>query len=263
MGALSLMRQLYRAALRLSWRGEPPGYPGRVPRRLRIAYTRGVTPGKWVRIWGERFPGHPLDLTQLESVTDAAAEVAGLRDGSADLAFIRTPPGAVAGDGPLAGLHLIPLYEERAFVVAPKGHVVEAADEVPLSELGGEVRHPLNDDIATTIEVVAANVGVVIVPQSIARLYSRKDVVARPVADEPDWRIGLAWRADAPGEVRALIDEFIGVVRGRTANSSRGSAGAAGASAEPRATPASGERAPRRPPTRPSRGGRSRRRPTR
>jgi DNA-binding transcriptional LysR family regulator len=192
-------------------------------------------------------------------VTDAAAELQPLREGAADLAFIRLEEGVDRPDD----VHLIALYDERPFVVAPKGNVVEAADEVGLSDLEGEVRHPFDDDIETTVEVVAANVGVVIVPQSIARLYARKDVVARPVTDVPGWRVGLAWLKDAPAEAQPLIDDFIGVVRGRTANSSRGANASAGAAAT--ASAASGaDRHPKRPAQgRSSRAGRSRRRPTR
>ncbi|GAA4180246.1 LysR family transcriptional regulator substrate-binding protein [Gryllotalpicola koreensis] len=235
-----------------------------MPDSLRIAYARGVTPGKWARIWGERFPRHPLELVQIAAVTDAAAELQPLRERAAELAFIRLEEGVERPDD----VHLIALYEERPFVVAPKGHVVEAADEVTLAELEGEVRHPFDDDVEMTIEVVAANVGVVIVPQSIARLYARRDVVARPVTDVPGWRVGLAWLTDSPEESRPRIDDFIGVVRGRTANSSRGANSGAGAnagataSAAPAAPGADRRRKPQAP-GRSSRAGRSRRRPTR
>ena len=209
-----------------------------VPDSLRIAYARGVTPGKWARTWGERFPRIRLELVLIDPVTDADAELAPLRDGAVDLAFIRLPIGASAGaeggrdtDAEILGealwpagsrpddIHFIPLYDERAFVVAPKGNVLEAADEVVIADVAGEVKHPFDDDIATTVEVVAANVGVVVVPQSIARLYARKDVVARPVADLPGWRVGIAWLRSTSDP---RVDDFIGVVRGRTANSSRG-----------------------------------------
>lgn len=223
---------------------------------LRVAYARGVTPGKWARIWGERFPRVPLELVQLDAVTDASAEAACLYDGSVHLAFVRLP---VDQSPALEGLHLIPLYEERPFVVAPKGHLVEAADEVGVADLEGEHRHPFDDDIATTVEVVAANVGVVIVPQSIARLYARKDVVARPVAELPGWRVGLAWpKAPAP-DAQTLIDDFIGVVRGRTANSSRGGREQPAAVSDAKRAGA----AKKNQPPRSARAGRSRRRPTR
>ena len=252
-------------------RSGPGAYPWPVPDSLRIAYARGVTPGKWARIWGKRFPRDPLELDLIGPVTGAAAQLDAAREAGAALAFIRL----ASGETPPDGFHLIALYEERPFVVAPKGNVVEAADEVTLAELGDELRHPFDDDIEATIEVVAANVGVVVVPQSIARLYARKDVVARPVRDEQGWRVALSWATDAEPELRAHIDEFIGVVRGRTANSSRGAAAqpeetekgttAKGAKASKGAKGASGGvRQPKRSaPARPSRAGRSRRRPTR
>ena len=55
-------------------------------------------------------------------------------------------------------------------------------------------------------------------PQSVARALSRKDVVARPVSDAADTGIGLAWPAAVEDP---LIETFIGIVRGRTVNSSR------------------------------------------
>ena len=68
------------------------------------------------------------------------------------------------------------------------------------------------------IEVVAAGSGVAIVPMSVARLFSRKDVASRPVTDLPTTSIGLAWLiARDDDDTQA----FVGVVRGRTANSSR------------------------------------------
>jgi hypothetical protein len=57
-----------------------------------------------------------------------------------------------------------------------------------------------------------------LVPQSVARSHSRRDLVYRPVTDAEPTTIALAWLVDNPNE---LIEEFIGIVRGRTANSSR------------------------------------------
>ena len=48
---------------------------------------------------------------------------------------------------------------------------------------------------------------------------SRRDVVVRPVLDLSPTRIGLAWRID---DDDPRLEDFIGVVRGRTARSSRG-----------------------------------------
>ena len=119
-------------------------------------------------------------------------------------------------------------------VVASVEHFVAAGDEVSLADLADEqlvLPHPSGwtpdapqlDWPAMTakeaIEVVASGTGVVILPMSVARLHARKDVVARPVSDTNHTTVGLAWPIDADDD---RVDAFVGVVRGRTARSSRG-----------------------------------------
>lgn len=53
---------------------------------------------------------------------------------------------------------------------------------------------------------------------SIARGASRRDLVHRPIIDAPTSPVALAWRRD---DENSLLDEFVGVVRGRSATSSR------------------------------------------
>jgi hypothetical protein len=62
---------------------------------------------------------------------------------------------------------------------------------------------------------------VLIVPQSLARLHHRRDLVYRPVTDAPTCAVALAV---PDGPQPALVEEFIGVVRGRQPSSSRGRA---------------------------------------
>ncbi|WAM15606.1 LysR family substrate-binding domain-containing protein [Rhodococcus sp. JS3073] len=193
---------------------------------FRLAYVPGVTPTKWVRIWNERLPDVPLTLVPV-TAADAPDQ---LRGGGADAGLVRLPIDRT-------GLSAIPLYTEIPVVVAPKDHVVAAVDEVSIADLADEiVLHP-HDDIlvwdsvpglpaqdrpATTadaIELVAAGIGLLIVPQSLARLHHRKDLVYRTVSDGPESRIALSWPED---ETTELVEEFIGIVRGRTVNSSRG-----------------------------------------
>ena len=69
------------------------------------------------------------------------------------------------------------------------------------------------------IETVAAGTGIVLVPMSVARLFHRKDVVHRQVTDLPPTTVALVWRGDRDDEV---TQAFVGVVKGRTANTSRG-----------------------------------------
>lgn len=193
---------------------------------FRLAYVPGVTPTKWVRIWNERLPDTPLTLV---TVSPAHASDA-LRDGDADAGLVRLPVDRTV-------LSAIPLYTETTVVVVPKDHVVTAAEEVSLDDLADDiVLHPLDDTLewerlpgqpakerpATTadaIELVAAGVGLLVVPQSLARLHHRRDLTYRPVSGAPESRIALSWREDATTD---LVEQFIGIVRGRTVNSTRG-----------------------------------------
>ncbi|MFI1508333.1 LysR substrate-binding domain-containing protein [Streptomyces sp. NPDC020597] len=195
---------------------------------FRLAYVPGATPAKWVRIWEERLPDVPLTLLQV-----AAAEASGaLRSGVADAALVRLPVDRTV-------LSAIPLYTETTVVVVPRDHVITAAEEITLDDLADEVvLHPLDDVLgwerppgeaaferpATTedaIELVAANIGVLVVPQSLARLHHRRDLTYRTVVDAPGSQVALSWPEEATTD---LVEDFIGIVRGRTVNSTRGRA---------------------------------------
>jgi len=179
------------------------------PRVLRIAYVAGVTPGKWIRRWEERMPHIPLQAFMV----DADAQLGPLQDGSADMGFVRLPIER-------EGLSVIPLYEEQPVVVAAKGHEISVFEEVPLADLAEESFL----DVAglggpeAALQVVAAGAGLVILPMAVARHFNVKDTVARRLTGADGTEIALAWPTEATDEV---LEEFIGIVRGRTAQSSR------------------------------------------
>ncbi|MCS5498184.1 LysR family transcriptional regulator substrate-binding protein [Cnuibacter physcomitrellae] len=178
---------------------------------FRVAFVPGVTPTKWVRIWRERM-SEPIE-TAAVTVDDQRTVVLA---GEADVCFARLP---LDRDG----LHAIPLWEEPAVVVAPREHVIEAGGEVALADLVDEdVRPVASGEEEGAIELVAHGGGLVIVPQPVARLYGRRDVVVRPVTDAEPTRIALVWPVDLTDEQRERVDAFVGIVRGRTSASSRG-----------------------------------------
>ncbi|GGP96800.1 LysR family substrate-binding domain-containing protein [Streptomyces griseomycini] len=197
-----------------------------VPPSFRLVYVPGVMPDKWVRIWNERLPDVPLTLTQVP----AGAAQGLLLGGDADAGLVRSPVDRTV-------FSAIPLYTERTVVVVPKDHLVTAADEVTLEDLADDiVLHPLDDVLdwealpgrpalerpATTadaVELVAAGIGVLVVPLSLARLHHRKDLTHRPLAGAPESSVALAWPEDATTD---RVEDFIGIVRGRTVNSTRG-----------------------------------------
>ncbi|CAM5294323.1 hypothetical protein SPURM210S_01921 [Streptomyces purpurascens] len=183
-------------------------------------------PDKWVRIWNERQPDVPLALTQVA----AGAVAERLLDGDADAGLVRLPVDRTV-------FSAIPLYTEQTVVVVPKDHLVTAVDEVSPEDLADDiVLHPLDDVLdweslpgrpaverpATTadaIELVAAGIGVLVVPLSLARLHHRKDLTHRPLKDAPESSVALAWPQDTTTD---QVEDFIGIVRGRTVNSTRG-----------------------------------------
>lgn len=179
------------------------------PRVLRFAYVAGVTPGKWIRRWEERV----LDIPLESFMSDDGAQLSVLKDGSADLSFVRLPVER-------EGLSVIPLYEEQPVVVAPKGHEISVFEEVAFEDLAQETFLDVAEigGAEMAMQVVASGAGLVILPMSVARHFNVKDTVARRLTGAPTTEIALAWPTDSTDEI---IEEFIGIVRGRTAQSSR------------------------------------------
>lgn len=205
--------------------------------RFRLAYVPGATPGKWAAVWRERLPDVELELVQVE----AADVLATLGSGDADAAIGRLPVDKEVYSA-------IPLYEETPVVCVSRDHLLAAladdetvtsadiADDpvwvpgddvlfadrpVPGTVPAGPDGTPL-ERVATTadaVATVAANVGVAVLPMSLARLHRRKDVTYRVLVDGPTAPVGLVWPTERTTD---LVEELIGIVRGRTVNSSRG-----------------------------------------
>ena len=181
-----------------------------MPAPFVIGVVTGVTPDRWVRVWRERLPEVPLQVVPVE-------DVAGALGSDVSMVFARLPLEGLRPDQ----VHTIALWEETPVVVAAKDHVVKAFDEVTEADLADEQLSPGWDD--AVLDIVAEGHGIARMPQSVFRATGRRDVIARPISDAPTTRIALVWLRDEGGP---LVDEFIGVVRGRTANSSRGDAAA-------------------------------------
>jgi DNA-binding transcriptional LysR family regulator len=193
---------------------------------LTVGYVPGGTPAKWARNWAQR---HREVLLTLKAVSAAGAADA-VRTGAVDVALLRLPADT-------SGLAVIPLYEETTVVVVPADHLLSVADEVTAADLDAEPTLVPLDDVVdwadapgipvdhrpetteAAMELVAAGLGVLIVPQSLARLHHRRDLTYRPIADAPKCAVALAVPEGPQDE---LVEEFIGIVRGRKPGSSRG-----------------------------------------
>lgn len=195
------------------------------PRVLRLGLVPGTTPGRWIDTWKERMPHVELELVPLG--------FAGRRQGidEVDLALVRLPLDRTDE------LHVIPLYDEVPVVVAARESHLMAADQLTADDLAGEVLITPGDDvlgpldlptvapdfptIATTedaVATVASGTGILVVPMSLARLHKRRDADYRPLAGGPTSTVALAWPREA---TTPDVETFVGIVRGRTENSSR------------------------------------------
>lgn len=218
--------------------------PAETP-RFRLLLVPGIVPASWVRTWRERVADVHLELVHT-TVDDAERALA---EGRADAALLRLPV-----DRDI--LSAIPLYVEATVVIVPKDHLLTALDEVGPDDLADETLLVPGDDVlrwadppgepsalptppttGDAVELVASGVGLLVVPQSLARLYHRRDLTYQPLTDAPESQVALAWLGERDGD--PLVEELIGIVRGRTVNSSRGR-GAPRDDAEPAAKGQSG-----------------------
>ncbi|MCD1145843.1 LysR family transcriptional regulator substrate-binding protein [Kocuria sp. LUK] len=224
--------------------GEDGASGAPAPADLAVAFVPGVMPGKWFFRWRDRNPGRTLEELPLET-EDWAAELA---SGRAHACFVRLPAHPRPGVDDLAALRrehrAVELYAEQQVVVLPREHELTLLDEVPVTELVGEVLLqdpaslperqrlrpagaadpplPAVERVRDVIELVAAGLGLVVVPMSVARLHHRKDLEHRVVPDAATVTVALVWPQDLPDEREELVQDFVGVVRGRGRNSSRG-----------------------------------------
>lgn len=203
---------------------DAPAEPGEAPRTFRLGVVPGATPGRWIDAWKQRMPRVPLELVPI-SAADQRSAIVGL-----DAALVRLPLTDPS-------LHIIPLYEEVPVVVSAIDSHLMAADELTTADLRGEVVIGLTDDVLGPLDLpgtvpatfaplptdeaiatAASGVGIVIVPMSLARVHHRKDADHRRWADGPLSPVALVWPRE---RTTADVETFVGIVRGRTANSSR------------------------------------------
>ena len=177
-----------------------------------------------IREFGQRYPDVGLTL---EEDTTPALSLAVLA-GTVDVAFVR----------PLLGkedqLVIEPLFDEEMVVALPEGHPLTRQKKLPLRALANEdfvlfpraigsglydeiiaacrragfgprIRHEIRQ-VTSIANLVAADLGVSVVPASMQQVLSN-GVVYRPIdGDAPKARMSLAYRRDeASATVRNLV----------------------------------------------------------
>lgn len=187
-----------------------------------VGYVPGVMPGKWFRRWEDR--RHKPALSQYPVRADSWQEA--LTNGEIKACFVRLEwedqdPSLVEVR---QDFRAVALYEELQVAVLDQDHILTVAETLTTNELTAESepqKKPATDEAEMAIELTAAGVGPVILPMSVARLHHRKDVTYRELTDAPTIPVVLVWPQDLSEEDEAAVQQFVGIVRGRSANSGR------------------------------------------
>lgn len=190
---------------------------------LRLTFVTGTEPGKWFARYLET-TAHGLEEIPADD------PLALIESGAADLALIRLPDNRVGEAGQV--FHRVTLYEEAPGAAVPKDSVyAEVGEKLHPRELADEhvnftfAEHALIDDLRSALQVVAANVGVAYAPAPLLKVLAKKQVVVVELTqlprDMPATEIALVWKVQADSDA---IQDFVGVAKGRTRNSSRSAA---------------------------------------
>lgn len=185
---------------------------------LTVGFMPGIVVTPAVRALNQQRPEVSLRLLR----TSWHDQVEVLHDGRVDLSIVRLPVDH-------RGLTVRPLFQEPRVVMLPAGHQLAGKESVSITELAGEhllqnpdavpewrnialelrdtdrPEVPRIDSVEEKLELVAAGVGISVIPLSTATFYTRPDVVGVPVEDIGPNRVCLAWLASRRSP---LIDAF-------------------------------------------------------
>jgi DNA-binding transcriptional LysR family regulator len=152
----------------------------------------------------------------------------GLRDRSADVAFVWLPAGAEDV------IEVLPLRSERKYVALPAGHRLARQGAIQLADLleepfvalppeAGALRdhwlaleergaHPVRIGAQArtadeAFEAVATGHGIVLLAEGNVSVYARPGIVCRPVVGVQPSQLAVAWRR---GDQRTAVREFVG-----------------------------------------------------
>jgi DNA-binding transcriptional LysR family regulator len=178
-------------------------------RRLVVAFAPGLRVSEAIRVFRSRHPDVETDVVPARWWDQDAP----LRDGRADIGYLRRP----IDD---SGLHTIPIGHEPRVACMPAVHPLADRPALTRAELEDE---PMLDaptrrtsSLEEKFELIASGHGIALVPLSVARVYSRADLVHIPVTDAPNSEICLAVPADRTGPlVRDFLDIAVTTLRRR------------------------------------------------
>jgi DNA-binding transcriptional LysR family regulator len=156
---------------------------------LVVGFRTGITPTAAVRAFSAEHPDVTVDVQRLEW-DDQEQAVLG---GRVDVAYVRRPLSS-------RGLRLTPLYTERRLAALPADHDLAGRESLTMADIAtehhlrylepvktGATRTTMLRGVEEKLEYVASGHGIIVLPLSATRHYTRPDIVYVPVTDaEPD-----------------------------------------------------------------------------
>ncbi|MDO5668562.1 MAG: LysR family transcriptional regulator [Corynebacterium sp.] len=182
---------------------------------MRLSFVTGTEPDKWFTRFRDR-------TTHRLTVMDAVDPLAELIDARVDLALVRLPDARLSDSH-----HVVVLYSEAPGIAVPKDHELTLLEEIGPADIEGEIINyapPESGEVDVEavragLQVVAANVGVLIAPRPLIKVLSRRQIAHRDYLGEvPATDIALVWDKEKDS---GAIQDFVGIAKGRTPNSSR------------------------------------------
>ncbi|MDO9409061.1 LysR family transcriptional regulator [Patulibacter sp.] len=144
--------------------------------RLVVAFSPGLHVADAVRSFAASHPDVEIELLRLEWFEQDAP----LRDGRADVGLLRRP----FDD---AGLRTEPIGSEEKVACLPASHPLARRTSIAVADLEGETifdgRVRRASSLEEKFELIASGEGIALVPLSVARSYTRPDLVLVPVRD--------------------------------------------------------------------------------
>jgi DNA-binding transcriptional LysR family regulator len=144
--------------------------------RLVVAFSPGLHVSDAIRSFAASHPDVEIDLLKLQWWEQDAP----LRDGRADVGYLRRPFDDT-------GLRIVPVGWEQKVACIPVSHSLARRRALTSADLDGEsildAQTRRTSSLEEKFELIASGQGIALVPRSVARSYSRPDLIYLPVTD--------------------------------------------------------------------------------
>lgn len=218
------------------------------PAPLRLAFGRGMAPSRWAERW-EQISGVPLELVPVNIAYGRNDRI------ESEVTLERVLPGElpVGSTEPGRTRHAIQLYTEQLSLVVARDHELAEQDTISRAELAtvtllDHPQHPaawpapqpwadpswMPTTLRAALQLVATGAGGIILPTMLARhLSDKREHALLALADAEAFPGTTVWATWDVSRDAADVQELVGVLRGRTARSSRSGTDAETADAKP------------------------------